>query len=583
MKQWWSAADRRSAQNTRLLFLVVGTLLAVTTYMMSAFVAAGMPSRSEGLHWLGRPVPIILGLLGAGIAVSAWVWMCLRWVWPVLAPTGEGFATRQDVSKHLSERSARRKAAITRPDLTKQERRQAPASDIGIPCHIAPWGQPMWLPFENPTGVLAPTQSGKSLTDLIHKVLAAPGALVTTSTKLDLFRLTARARERIMGEGTVAVLDLTGTSGWPRIVRWDVLGGCHARRTAHRRAESLVKGARPGGHSSSTQGNHAFFEGRAIETLAALMQAAAIAKVPLKTFVAWCQNEEDPQPAEILLSDPATREYGRSLHSTQNLVQETRDGVFETVRDAISCLIDPVAREMCVGEGAASFSVEKFLERKGTVYILGSEQTASDMAPLVTAFVSELFFRATEIALESPAERISPPLSAVLDELANICPLPRLPETLSDSAGRGLLIHWAAQSRPQLETSFGKEGAETLIDNTTALSVFGGLKSRETLQWLSTLAGRRWDERRSRKSSPLEINLDRQVQEDRHDLLDPGQIRKLPAGRVLLLVRSLPPVIAVTRKAWELDEWKTLQADRNALRALSQAPNNIDAEEEAAA
>lgn len=577
MKTWWSAADRRSAQNSRLMYLVFGFFLAAGAYLLGAFLGAGVPAPDEGLGWLARPVPIIAGAVAAAVMLAAWIWACVRVLWPIMAPTGEGFATRADIDRNLSERACRRKASTTRPDLTDTERKTAAAEAVGIPCHETPWGTPMWLPQENPTGSLAPTQSGKTLTDLIHKVLGAPGAVLTTSTKLDLFRLTARARERAMGEGTVAVLDLTGTAGWPQQVRWNPLAGCRDWRTATRRAESLVKGAR---RSGQTTGNHAFFEARAIETLAALMQAAALGSRDLDTFIGWCQDEEDPEPTEILLGieDPATRDHGRSLRKSQNLVQETRDGIFETVRDAISCLTDPVARAMCVGEGSSGFAVERFLDKRGTVYVLGSEQNAADMAPLVTAFVTELFFQATELALASPHERLGPPLTAVLDELPNIAPLPRLPETLSDSAGRGLLVHWAAQSLSQLVVAFGKEGAETLLDNTTALTAFGGLKSRDTLQWLSTLAGRRWDERRSRKRSPLSMNLDRQVQEDRHDVLDPGQIRELPPGRVLLLMRTLPAVIAVTRKAWELDDWATLQADRAELRELSQAGDGIEAD-----
>lgn len=118
--------------------------------------------------------------------------------------------------------------------------------------------------------------------------------------------------------------------------------------------------------------------------------------------------------------------------------------------------------------------------------MLGSEDTAADSAPLVTAFVENVLFEATQLALtqgiDDGRQRLDPPLTAVLDELPNICPLPKLPSTISDSAGRGVLIHWAAQSRAQLVNAFGAESAETVIDNTTALTVFGGLKSRDTLE-----------------------------------------------------------------------------------------------------
>ncbi|MGH3901631.1 MAG: hypothetical protein ACRDTA_25930 [Pseudonocardiaceae bacterium] len=47
-----------------------------------------------------------------------------------------------------------------------------------------------------PTGTLTPTQSGKSRRDLVHKALAAPGALLCSTTKPDLLEFSALARTR---------------------------------------------------------------------------------------------------------------------------------------------------------------------------------------------------------------------------------------------------------------------------------------------------------------------------------------------------------------------------------------------------
>ena len=121
--------------------------------------------------------------------------------------------------------ACRKRAKVTRPDLSSKARNAAAAAQLGIPLHQAPVSRAqLWLPLENATGVIAPQQSGKTLMDLLHKVIAAPGGLITTSTKLDLFLLTARARER--GGSDVHVLDLTGAAAWPRKVRWNPIRGC---------------------------------------------------------------------------------------------------------------------------------------------------------------------------------------------------------------------------------------------------------------------------------------------------------------------------------------------------------------------
>lgn len=560
MKPWWSAEDRRQAESAMATLAMPGFAIGVPLGIVAAWVASGFQPMATLPSWIELS-HVLVGLVVLLLVLVAWAFVARRW-WKNFAPTGEGFATRTQVNELLSERAARKKAKVTRPDMSGGERRSAAATEIGVPFHITAWEQPMYLPLENPSGVIAPTQSGKSLTDLIHKVLGAPGALITTSTKLDLFRLTAMHRERLHGEGTVQVLDLTATSGWPYQVRWNPLSGCQDWRAATRRAKALIAGNNAG---EKTSGNHRFFESRAAEVLACYLQAGAMTNVHIDEFVSWCVDATDNTATEVLLANPTTQDHGLILRKAQQLVPETRDGIWETIRDSVSCLTDPLTRAICSPDPyRGTFDFGSFLASNGTVYVIGSEEAAADLAPLVTAFVENVLFEATQYALSHTQgrDRLGPPLTAVLDELPSICPLPKLPVTISDSAGRGVLIHWAAQSRSQLDTSFGREGAATLIDNTTALTVFGGLKSKETLEWLSALCGRRIEERRSRKSEVIGVNLDRQISQERAELLTPGKIRELPTGRVLVIFRSMPPLIAVTRRAWEMPEWGALQADR---------------------
>jgi type IV secretory pathway TraG/TraD family ATPase VirD4 len=55
------------------------------------------------------------------------------------------------------------------------------------------------------------------------------------------------------------------------------------------------------------------------------------------------------------------------------------------------------------------------------------------------------------MAPHTPHRRLDPPATAILDELTNATPVPQIPEIISDSAGRGVLIHWGAQSLAALE------------------------------------------------------------------------------------------------------------------------------------
>ena len=127
-------------------------------------------------------------------------------------------------------------------------------------------------------------------------------------------------------------------------------------------------------------------------------------------------------------------------------------------------------------------------------------------------------------------------------------------------------MHYALQSPAQAHARWGKAAA-TLFDNTAALTIFGGLKSEETLKWASLLAGRRLEERRSRQTGrtftdPGSLHIG----QERVDVLEPAAVRQIPRGRALVIMRSMPALIVHLRPAWKRPDWKQLQRDADNLR-----------------
>lgn len=595
MWRWYTAEDRRHAAAVILLLLVVGlTVLAVCPVVAGLIVITisngttgvagspaqwpliiadlwrqpGEPAAAFGVAHLPPAIFWVVAALIAGIASVAYGWFLVtayRW----MAPTGAGFASRVDVARDLSLSVCRKRAKITRPDLDRRQVRTARPAQVGIPLHQAPVSRAdLWLPLENATGVIAPQQSGKTLMDLLPKVIDAPAGLIVTSTKLDLFLLTARARER--SSSVVEILDLTGAAHWPRRVRWNPIRGCTTVKTAKRRAQALLRAT--AGEANDHAGNHAFFERRAVDVMTAYLLAAGLSGATVAEFVGWCQNESDTEASMILRGHPEFTAVRRTLQQAQAVVEETRSGIWETLRDAIACLTDPEVVESALPQDEdPGLDPEAFVRSGGTIYVLGSEDDAAAQAPLITAFVQEVLDSARRLAIagsrDTGRERLAPPFTAVLDEIASICPLPDLPDTLSDSAGRGVLIHYALQSPAQAHARWGKSAA-TLFDNTTALTILGGLKSEETLKWASLLAGRRLEERRSRQSGrsfvdPGSIHLGT----ERVDILEPAAVRQIPRGRALLIMRSMPVIIVYLKPAWKRSDWGTLQADAERLRS----------------
>jgi len=598
MWRWYTAEDKRQAGAVVLLLIAAGLFLVAVgpVFAGSLMIMMGqhsLPTRALGRGpaivadlWrapgnpeyafgVARLSPVIFWLLAGVIMIViavSYVWFA-RVAYRMIAPTGTGFAGHADTARDLSLSACRKRAKITRPDLGLTARRAAKPAQLAIPLHQAPVSRTrLWLPLENATGVIAPQQSGKTLMDLLHKVIDAPGGLITTSTKLDLFLLTARARERSGSD--VHVLDLTGAATWPRKVRWNPVRGCTTVKAAKRRAQALLRATT--GDASDGVGNHAFFERRAVDVMTAYLLAAGLSHATLPEFVGWCQNDLDTEAATVLRGYPEFAAVRRTLQQAQAVVEETRSGIWETLRDAITCLTDPeVADSALPRPEETGFDPDAFVGTGGTIYVIGSEDDAATQAPLITAFVQEVLDCARRRAISgsrtSGYERLAPPFTAVLDEIASICPLPDLPDTLSDSAGRGVLVHYALQSPAQAQARWGKAAA-TLFDNTTALTILGGLKTEETLKWASLLVGRRLEERRSRQSGRGFTDPgSTHIGTERVDTLEPAAVRQIPKGRALLIMRSMPALIVHLQPAWKRADWPTLQADAETLRSYREA------------
>ena len=131
--------------------------------------------------------------------------------------------------------------------------RRLRASEVGWRLGNArePRGGELWVPWDRTAGVIGPQGSGKTLDLLAPALIDAPGAALTTLTKVDdlLLTFTARSHHR----RPCVVLDPFGlVPGLPEVV-WDPIRGCVDPLVAERRAKAFtagtVKGAVAGGHA----------------------------------------------------------------------------------------------------------------------------------------------------------------------------------------------------------------------------------------------------------------------------------------------------------------------------------------------
>jgi len=339
-----------------------------------------------------------------------------------------------------------------------------------------------WAGRERSTLVLGPSRSGKTSSLVIPNVLAAPGAVVSASTKPDVMQRTERAR-RSAGwtllydpSGTVAAPDGVVRVGWSPVhcaLEWD---GAMAI------ADSMCRSAlNTHGEARRSDGDH--WSERATALLAPLLHAAALEKNPMATVLHWVDRHDGAHALSVVASRcgdraPATDVLAGILSTDsreQSGIWSTASGILSAYRysGALASTMLP------------QFDAETFCEGPNTLYLCTSGEKQHQFAPLVVGLLHEIRRAAYRRAESGTA---SPPVLLALDEVANIAPMPDLPALVSEGAGQGLLTLASLQDLSQARRRWGSE-ADSFISLFGATVVLSGIADVPTLEAISMLAG----------------------------------------------------------------------------------------------
>ena len=175
--------------------------------------------------------------------------------------------------------------------------------------------------------------------------------------------------------------------------------------------------------------------------------------------------------------------------SLRTAPQGRYDSVWAGVRRAVDSLADPRVLECCSPASDEQFDPAGFLTERGTLYLLGSTGAQLSVAPLLTALLEDLLDTARQRAAGQPGGRLDPPLLLLLDEAANIAPIPSLPNLLADDGGAGITTVAMLQSLAQARARWGVPAADAMWDSATTKVVFVGLAHADDLSRISRLAG----------------------------------------------------------------------------------------------
>ena len=211
--------------------------------------------------------------------------------------------------------------------------------------------------------------------------------------------------------------------------------------------------------------------------------------------------------------------------------------------------------------------MREFLRTNGTLYLLAENDDPASR--LLQCLVADITRTAKEIADRSPKARFDPPLTLVLDEIANWAPLPALPTYVSAYGGSGIVTVAIIQSRSQMARTWGTDAAKAIWDSCTITGILGGVTDAENLRDFAAIAGERdettWHaSTNNHKGAGLLSGGGRNFSEQTRTraVLATGEIRGLPEGTMLMFYKGLDPMLVQMTAYYRRPDRKALLAGR---------------------
>ena len=455
----------------------------------------------------------------------------LRWRIRLKLRPGPGYASLVELLTRWSRLSAVFHGRRVRPSLTWRDRLTCRATEYAVRLGRAQYFRPLYARLEDQVLVLAPQRVGKSGV-IADRIVDHPGAVLATSTKDDLFKMTGADRSRL---GLVHVFNPQGVGNVTSTLRVDLLGPCRDLVMAHRMAAWLSGGSKGGAH-----GNIEWFEQKGEVALAGLLFAAAVTGSTITDVFRWVQLDGH-QVALKALADYGTPEM---LAVVRRMLADNRTSgsVRDTIELTLSWASVPgLAQAVTPEPGDTVFDVDEFAFGRGTLYMIASGDEDSPVTPLFRALASYVHYQAGLIGTRTRAGRLDPPLLMALDEVAVICPVD-LPAMLADAAGKGILIMPVVHSVSQLEDKWGKAGGNTIWATCGTKVLLPGISDADTLENVSKLCGSITTTITVADGKPERITA---------RVVPPELLRMLPDWNALVVRMNLSPVVVRVRPVWK--------------------------------
>jgi hypothetical protein len=273
-------------------------------------------------------------------------------------------------------------------------------------------------------------------------------------------------------------------------IGWSPLSGSTSWDGASDIANSMVSASQR--RSQQAGGARDHWSERSGALLSTLLYAGALSGEEMGTVVRWADRHHGTDALGLLEMNVGSDHPASGLLAGI-LATDSREqsGIWSTTSGVLSAYRSLGALRTTKSD---ALDIESFVDAPHTLYICSSGRQQELLAPLVVGLVREIQSAAYQ---RSNNDR---PVVFALDELANIAPLPDLPQLVSEGGGQGVLTIGCLQDLSQARARWGREADGFLSLFSTTL-VLGGVADIATLRAVSDLAGRTEIARNSRSTS----------------------------------------------------------------------------------
>ena len=237
---------------------------------------------------------------------------------------------------------------------------------------------------------------------------------------------------------------------------------------------------------AGVDGDNKFFYDSAETLIACYLYAAANTPgATMRSVVRWVAQRQRDE-VETILARLDSQEALGHFEGMWLDDRKTLSNIFSTARLLVGAWLDPAvaaSSERCDIDPAAFFD-----GHPNTLYLVAPPSNQDRLRVVFNLVVKQFVDHAYAhvLATGRPLDRR---VLIIIDELANIAPIPNLATIASTAASQGLQLVSIVQDLSQLRSRYGADVAGTIVNNHRALLLLSGVKDLATLELASKLLG----------------------------------------------------------------------------------------------